>query len=206
MRTRIAVVVGVFIVVAVLFVLASPHLFSGSSPYSSQVTRRSLTPEQHQRVDAARELRERKALVERRAELERLPTMTSAQYTELQTVRQAIDRIDIPEAPGRERAEALRQRDVEAALRQRAEFERRQAREANLDRTTVTAAEYRQLTTGMTYDQAFEVVGFHGEELSHNEIAGISTVMVQWANRDGGNMNAMFQNGRLIQKAQFGLR
>ena len=95
---------------------------------------------------------------------------------------------------------------MEAALRQRAEFERQQAREANLDRTTVTAAEYRQLTTGMTYDQAFEIIGFHGEELSRNEIAGILTVMVQWTNRDGGNMNAMFQNGRLIQKAQFGLR
>ena len=195
MRTRIAVVVGILLV-------ALTTACGGSSP--SQVTRRSLTPEQQQRVDAARELRDRKALEERRAELERLPAMTSAQYAELQTVRQAIDAI--PEAPGRERADALRQRDVEAALRQRAQFERQQAREANLDRTTVTAAEYRQLTTGITYDQAFEIIGFHGEELSSNEIAGISTVMVQWANRDGGNMNAMFQNGRLIQKAQFGLR
>ena len=106
----------------------------------------------------------------------------------------------------RERAEELRLRDVETALRQQRANEQRAAREANLDRVTVTAAEYRQLATGMTYQQAFEIIGFHGEELSRSEIAGTTTVMVQWMNANGGNMNAMFQNGRLIQKAQFGLR
>jgi uncharacterized membrane protein YdbT with pleckstrin-like domain len=161
MRTRIAVVVGVAVAL-------TTTACGGSSPYSSQVTRRELTPEQQQRVDEARELREA--------------------------------------AQERERADALRQRDVETALRQRAEFERRQAREANLDRTTVTAAEYRQLDTGMSYARAVEIIGFQGTELSRNEIAGITTVMLQWTNRDGGNMNAMFQNGRLVQKAQFGLR
>ncbi len=35
---------------------------------------------------------------------------------------------------------------------------------------------------------------------------GIKTVMHQWMNSDGSNMNAMFQNDKLVQKAQFGLR
>jgi hypothetical protein len=30
--------------------------------------------------------------------------------------------------------------------------------------------------------------------------------MYAWQNADGSNMNAMFQNDRLISKAQFGLR
>ena len=76
------------------------------------------------------------------------------------------------------------------------------------DRTrTVTAAEYARLATGMTYRQAVEIIGFEGEELSRSEIAGITTVMYQWTNPgfSGANMNAMFQDGRLVQKAQFGL-
>jgi len=34
----------------------------------------------------------------------------------------------------------------------------------------------------------------------------IVTVMYQWQNRDGSNMNAMFQNDSLMCKAQYGLR
>jgi hypothetical protein len=30
--------------------------------------------------------------------------------------------------------------------------------------------------------------------------------MYSWKNADGSNMSAMFQNGQLIAKAQFGLR
>ena len=72
---------------------------------------------------------------------------------------------------------------------------------------TVTAAEYARLATGMTYRQAVEIIGFEGEELSRSEIAGITTVLYQWMNPgfSGANMNAMFQDGRLVQKAQFGL-
>lgn len=37
-------------------------------------------------------------------------------------------------------------------------------------------------------------------------MASIETVMYQWVNRNGSNMNAMFQNNKLVQKAQFGLK
>ena len=36
-------------------------------------------------------------------------------------------------------------------------------------------------------------------------MAGVSSVMYQWVNADGSNMNAMFQNDRLVSKAQMGL-
>jgi hypothetical protein len=71
----------------------------------------------------------------------------------------------------------------------------------------VTMAKYQQLRTGMTYDEAVAVLGGPGEEMSSNEIAGIRTAMYMWRGESmGANMNAMFQNGRLIQKAQFGLK
>jgi hypothetical protein len=37
-------------------------------------------------------------------------------------------------------------------------------------------------------------------------IESIDTVMYQWVNSNGSNMNAMFQNDKLNQKAQFGLK
>lgn len=77
----------------------------------------------------------------------------------------------------------------------------------------VTMDEYTQIREGMTYSQVVSIIGASGEEVASNVIEGVPgvmptmrTTMYQWVNADGSNMNAMFQNGELIQKAQFGLR
>jgi hypothetical protein len=70
----------------------------------------------------------------------------------------------------------------------------------------VTMAKFQQLETGMTYRQAVEIIGAEGEEMSRSELAGYTTVMYVWKNLGGSNMNAMFQNGHLVAKAQFGLQ
>jgi hypothetical protein len=72
----------------------------------------------------------------------------------------------------------------------------------------VTLSQFNQLTEGMSYAEAVSVLGRPGTEQSRSSLAGTTTVMYGW---DGGgsigaNMNAMFQNDRLITKAQFGLR
>lgn len=69
----------------------------------------------------------------------------------------------------------------------------------------LTKAKYDAVTTGMTYSEVVAVIGFAGEELSRVEIAGATTVMYGWQNPDGSNMNATFQRGTLVAKAQFGL-
>jgi hypothetical protein len=69
----------------------------------------------------------------------------------------------------------------------------------------VTRAEYDGLKEGISYSEAVSIIGVSGEELSRSDLAGISTVMYSWTNANGSNMNAMFQNGKLITKAQFGL-
>lgn len=69
----------------------------------------------------------------------------------------------------------------------------------------VTKAKYDQLSEGMTYSEAARIIGTPGDELSRSDLAGISTVMYSWANSNGSNMNAMFQNGKLVTKAQLGL-
>lgn len=71
----------------------------------------------------------------------------------------------------------------------------------------ITASEFAALRTGMSHAEVEQIVGSPGELMSENEMAGIRTFMVQWEG-DGGfgaNANAMFQDGKLIQKAQFGL-
>ncbi|HEC62755.1 MAG TPA: hypothetical protein ENI27_10965 [bacterium] len=70
----------------------------------------------------------------------------------------------------------------------------------------ITKARFMELETGMSHAQAVLVIGKEGELLSENNIAGFHTAMYSWANWDESNMNIMFQNDRLIQKAQFGLK
>ena len=69
----------------------------------------------------------------------------------------------------------------------------------------ITAERYSQLENGMTYDQVARILGSDGEEVSSSDLGGTSTRMYAWKNGDGSNMSAMFQNGALVMKAQFGL-
>lgn len=69
----------------------------------------------------------------------------------------------------------------------------------------LTLQQYGQLQTGMSYERTVAILGRPGEEISSTDIGGIKTVMYQWKSARGANMNAMFQDGALISKAQFGL-
>lgn len=71
----------------------------------------------------------------------------------------------------------------------------------------ISAAEFAELRNGMSLAEAEAVIGGPGEVLSESELAGIHTVMLKWDGESGfgANANAMFQDGRLVSKAQFGL-
>jgi hypothetical protein len=76
----------------------------------------------------------------------------------------------------------------------------------------VTKAEYDQLEDGMSQAAAEAVIGAPGTEISSVVMPAVEgvmeetrTVMLQWQNEDASNMNAMFQNDRLVSKAQFDL-
>lgn len=70
----------------------------------------------------------------------------------------------------------------------------------------ITLAQFMKLEDGMSYQAVCRLLGKDGTELSRSNLSGTSTVMYQWQNNDLSNMNAMFQNGQLISKAQFGLK
>jgi len=72
---------------------------------------------------------------------------------------------------------------------------------------SVSAAQFGALRTGMSYGQATSTLGCAGEEISRSEVGQYLTIMYTW--RGSGfvsNMNATFQNGQLMSKAQLGLR
>jgi hypothetical protein len=80
-------------------------------------------------------------------------------------------------------------------------------REAVAPRTSgVTLANFNRIREGMSYQEVVSILGSPGELTASSDVAGIKTVMYQWEGESfGANMNAMFQNGKLVTKAQFGL-
>lgn len=71
---------------------------------------------------------------------------------------------------------------------------------------SITMAQFSKLETGMTYDQAVAILGKPGVEMSRSDVAGTVTVLYTWDAGGLANMNAMFQNGKMISKAQLGLK
>lgn len=75
------------------------------------------------------------------------------------------------------------------------------------EETGVTMEKFTSIKEGMTYEEVVKILGSEGEVTSSNEIAGIKTVMYQWKGTTlGANMNATFQDGKMMSKAQFGLK
>lgn len=71
--------------------------------------------------------------------------------------------------------------------------------------TGVTQANFQKLKTGMTYADVVEILGAEGELISETDIGGFKTEMYVWKAGFMANMNATFQRGKLVSKAQLGL-
>lgn len=77
-----------------------------------------------------------------------------------------------------------------------------------INNPTITLEEFNKLKTGMTHKQVANIVGSNGQLLSESDIAGYHSYMIMWEGEEslGANANALFQNGKLVSKSQFGLR
>jgi hypothetical protein len=63
----------------------------------------------------------------------------------------------------------------------------------------------------MTYNEVRRIIGCDGSLLSTSSMAGYTTTMYGWLGKGGflqpgANMNLMVQNGKVVMKAQFGLK
>lgn len=77
----------------------------------------------------------------------------------------------------------------------------------------ITFEEFQKIEVGMSYREVVQIIGTEGEEISRNKTQGVpgvvdsfETVMYQWINENGTGMNAIFQNNKLFQKSQLGLK
>jgi hypothetical protein len=67
-------------------------------------------------------------------------------------------------------------------------------------------ANFNRLREGMSYREVVAILGSSGELISSSTLAGTTTEMYRWEGDSlGANMNVMFQDDKLISKAQFGL-
>lgn len=95
-----------------------------------------------------------------------------------------------------------------AATEETTKAEKTTTTEGNTDR--ISLAEFNEITEGMTYDEVTGIIGGPGTVASSSDMAGTKTVMYTWEGSNdsglGANANAMFQNDKMITKAQFGLK
>lgn len=69
----------------------------------------------------------------------------------------------------------------------------------------VTLDKYNQIKEGMTYEQIKAVLG-EGQVMSQTKILDVQSIMYEWINKDGSNMNGTFTGDKLQMKAQFNLK
>lgn len=78
----------------------------------------------------------------------------------------------------------------------------------NDDSEYITLAEYNQIKSGMTYDEVCDIIGSNGTESATSSVAGYTTSVITWYGNGvaGSNANVTFQNGKVMSKAQVGLK
>jgi len=73
---------------------------------------------------------------------------------------------------------------------------------------TFTLQKFNNIENGMSFEDVVSIVGEPTEMQSDSEVTGIQTTMYSWNVNDsfGANFNVMIQDGKVISKAQFGLK
>jgi len=69
----------------------------------------------------------------------------------------------------------------------------------------VTLDQFNNVKEGMTYEEAKAILG-EGQIMSKTKIMDSTAIMYGWVNKNGSNMNAIFQDGTLTIKSQFNLK
>jgi hypothetical protein len=82
----------------------------------------------------------------------------------------------------------------------------KQSKSGGASASGLSMAKFKSIRNGMSKSEVVKILGTNAELVSESEIAGIRTEMYIWKGSIGSNCSVMFQNGQVMQKAQFGLR
>ncbi len=70
----------------------------------------------------------------------------------------------------------------------------------------LNAANFNKLETGMKYADVVKILGSEGEIVGDSGLSGGKTVMYKWTGSGGSFVKVIFQDGKLLDKVQTGLR
>lgn len=70
---------------------------------------------------------------------------------------------------------------------------------------TIDAKKFKQIKEGMTYKQVVKIIGSEGEQQSTSSYGGITASSYQWTSDDWGTAVVMFENKKVVSKAQYGV-
>lgn len=80
---------------------------------------------------------------------------------------------------------------------------------AGASKDKVTLEKFNAISSGMSYEEVVKIIGFDGDLNSQVDLGmgdAFKTEIYTWANPTGSNMNATFQGGVVVSKAQVGLK
>lgn len=69
----------------------------------------------------------------------------------------------------------------------------------------VTLEQFSNIKEGMSYEEVVGIIG-EGQVSSETKIFNLTSIMYEWINKDGSNMNAIFDSDTLTMKSQFNLK
>ncbi len=67
-------------------------------------------------------------------------------------------------------------------------------------------ANFNKLDVGMKYADVVKILGSEGEIVTDSGLSGGKTVMYKWTDASGSFVKVIFQDGKLLDKVQTGLR
>ena len=70
----------------------------------------------------------------------------------------------------------------------------------------VTMGQFQSISEGMSVDEVKSIMRSDGELQVSNAMPGYTGEIRMWQNPDGSNMSIQFQNGKVITRAQYGLK
>jgi len=79
---------------------------------------------------------------------------------------------------------------------------------SNFNSSRINLSEFNQLRYGMSYSEAIDIIGGFGTVISEGGTGSFRTIIYEFKGQGsiGANANLVFQDGKLINKAQYGLK
>lgn len=120
------------------------------------------------------------------------------------------DKVEAPITETKQKAQTTMPIIKEEQKKEEPKKEEPKKEEAPKNKPGISKAEFDQIQNGMSYEEVKNIIGSDGKVISESGQTGdqFYTIMYSWKSEKGVGANArfMFQEGKLQNKSQFGLK